>query len=202
MHRKSLFFGIGFGSLAAVLLIFIVYIIQRSAYFDEISGLEELLDNEPNQIYAELQDEDIILRARELGMIFFYEIDLPQETNTDTAAEETAEAEEAALEHIEGPGEIEIEDIEEIESPEPLGSLEPPEAPGSPSGFRWVHIPEDLAATDIAAILGEAGIITDVGDFVRFLIDNGYTMTIMAGNFLLPIDADYEVIVERILAGM
>jgi len=202
MHRKSLFFGIGIGSLVAVMIVFVAYIIQRASYINEISRLEELLYNEPYQVYAELHDEDIILMARELGMIFFHEIDLPQETNPNTMTEEITEAEDEVRHHIENPEEI--DEIEEIEPPNPPVAPSPLPSPATavPTGFRWVYIPEDLAASDIAAILGEAGIITNVGAFVQFLIDNGYTMTIMAGEFVLPVDGDFDVIVNQILAGM
>lgn len=78
MHKKSVFFGIGIGILGMALVSFLAYAVQRSYYLDENARLlyllGESLQNEPGfEGELGLDDEYIIGRAMEIGMVFYNE---------------------------------------------------------------------------------------------------------------------------------
>jgi hypothetical protein len=72
--------------------------------------------------------------------------------------------------------------------------------PPAQQNHAWVHIPQNIGSTQIAQILQQAGIITNTQAFLSFLAAQGFNAGLMAGDFMLPLGADFNVIMDSILA--
>ena len=112
-----MFFGVGIGILAMILITFIAYVIQRSAYINEAAGLQMLLQQAlEDAANFEIETDDLVELARGIGMIF------PDEYEID-AIESEENYEEQNMDFLEN--EDEQSDIfEEIEEPEELALIE------------------------------------------------------------------------------
>jgi len=192
MHKKSVIFGIGIGVLAMVLVSLAAYAIQRGAHRDEVASLHEMLEYERAVVPPQPDVDDLMNWARELGMVFAHEI-LEEQAEPAPQADVAPEPE-----PDEEPEPIALAPPEEpspIEAPTPTN---PPSPPVAPQGSVWVHIPVDVLATDIVNILGDAGVVENRGAFLVFLIDNNFDRAVMAGNFLMPVNGNFQEILDII----
>jgi len=182
-------FGIGIGICVSIAVLFVVYIVQRQAYFNRIDELNERIFQLENFILYGDEDE-----GGGSAPIIIQPSTTPAETTPATEYEDTTEAETEAATEAETEAETtaQAQTVPETTTPQ----LPPPSALGV-----WVHIPANIAAYEIARILYDSGVVVDFNDFMNFLINNGFTTSLMAGNYLLPIDGDFEVIMRSILAG-
>ena len=204
MDKKSVIFGIGTGMLAMVLVSFGTYAIQRASHQNAYAALGEQLEEALEIANRPLDEDYLILRARQIGMWFPYEIastpDVPGDEYENADREPAFEPDEPhETQEPEPP-----EPIEPPEQPEPLATPEPiaqPTMPPAPAGFAMVDIPVNSFGTQIAHILADAGVVPNVGDFLDFLIFHEFDPRLMAGQFYLPLDGDFEDIVRRILAN-
>jgi len=175
--RSRVIFGVGLGIAITVVVLFFAYIVQRNANF---TAFEE----ENYYLYTLLiharADEVVIARAEELGMVFASNDELYRPTD------EVAEYEPHELYY----------DINEDEY-----DFYQPQAQEPATDFVWVTIPRGAMGNYIAVILQHHGIVDDANAFVDFLMAGGYSVSLMAGNFLLPIGGDFNDILQIIYIG-
>jgi len=175
MHKQSMIFGVGIGICIAVAVLFVVYIIQRQSYASRISELNE-------RVY---QLENALLQAYEDAE------DAPAPTAPTTTVPDDDPT-------TEPPDE---QPAEAYEPYEPQDTTPAQTTAAATSGYVHVHIPANIGASDIALILFAHGVVTDFDRFMDFLVGNGFTVSLMAGDFTLPLDGNYDVIMRNILAG-
>jgi len=185
MHKRdkaSMLFGIGIGVVATVFVLFIFYIIQRQAHFNEMQDLHEQIEGLEHQLaMRQQQSVSFVEPGNVLELEFQTEpaIEMQTEIQTEPIIEPSTEA-----------------------GTEPTNELQTePEPPMPDGGSIWVHIPANIPAADIARILHRAGVVADFDAFLAYLENNGFSRSIMAGNFLLPVDGGYDVLMNQILAG-
>ena len=207
MHKKSIFFGVGIGVLAMVLISFGAYAFQRASFTRDIydlraeaEGLEAVIETLEAALEAALEE------ARQN----FEQFALGGNGDDDEQGDEDEDNDEDGDEDEEDNDEDEDEDNLALEPPNPPQQPEAPEPPqqqvaptqpASPEGFTLVYIPVNAFSTQIAQILAEAGVVSSANEFAAFLVDNHFDTRLMAGNWLLPINGDFNDIVQRILAG-
>ena len=210
MHKKSFTFGIGTGILAAVLVLFIAYIIQRNFYMNQQADLEmrfvELLEQINEE---EMSTVDIVAYALELGMIFPEEpvsdeseiaIDIDEEDVVELHNEDEDQDQDQHENEDEGEDGA---DEQQIFQPQFTPAITP--APTPPSFVAiddtqvLIDIPFGNYAYDIVTLLWQAQVISDMEAFAQFLTDNDYDNIIMSGSFVLPINASFEDIISVIL---
>ena len=196
--KKSMIFGVGIGICAAVLILFITYIVQRQSYISRINELTEQVALLEGMMQA---DEE------------YYNNNADEYTeNQQPTEEDTPQEPLSIVDSPTQPEEIETTTAPPQTTPEPTTQPETttagqglqiqPVSPVDPSAqYVWVHIPANIDATAIAGHLLNAGVISDVSVFVAYLVENNFTVSLMAGNFQLPINGDFEVILSSILAG-
>ena len=205
MHRRSMFFGMGVGILAMVAITFVAYTVQRTVYLNENTRLTALL--EAAEITPEPQSVDsyyVINRARNLGMVF------PDEVQTEVAAHfpEPAVGDEVQYvynsyadypeEYYGPPYEEPYEEQPADPHPTPEPTPEPLVAAYPPWSFT---IREGVTASQVAFEFGYVGVVEDGDEFLRFLVDNSYSTSILAGSFEVPRGATFEEIVNIIVYG-
>ncbi|MCL2235540.1 MAG: hypothetical protein FWB98_03740 [Defluviitaleaceae bacterium] len=182
--KARIIFGIGLGVALTVVVVFIAYIVQRNAHFtafeEENYYLYGLLREARANGYV--SDEIVIDRARDLGMIF------PNEAGTPDVYEDFDDA----------PSDEETYDDAPLEADD---DEEPAEADEVAGEYVWVSIPWGAHGNYIAVILQHHGVIDSADEFESFLITGGHSVSLMAGDFLLPIGGDFEEIVQMISVG-
>lgn len=154
MHLKSFSMGIGMG-MVFVSLIFLV------AYSSEYKKNKD--DNIENNQNTVISDEEIISRAKELGMTFY--IDLPDtnnKTNTEDNADKDTEDE---------TGQVEITS-EELTT--------------DTSVMIDITIQSGMNASNITKMLFEKGLIDDINSFETYLINHRKTTKILTGRYSIP----------------
>lgn len=171
---------------------------------------------------AVISDEEVISRARELGMIESGEQSLteatsvsdvtesPQEPSVSASPETTPEPEIAA-----SPEETGEPYEDPFPEPSPDASEEPsPEASPEPSPEETPSDEDDPLLTDLVyvtlTIYGgnssdtvarraeELGLVTNAKEFDEYLVSNGYANRIRVGSFQIPLGASYEYIAKAI----
>ena len=75
-----------------------------------------------------------------------------------------------------------------------------PQAVNTPPKFEYVdlRIPEGAAASKIAEILMDNGVIKNADEFTEYIVGAGYATRLAYGSFRLPVNADYELLLEMI----
>jgi len=185
--KRSMIFGVGVGICVSVAILFVVYIVQRHNHFNHINELNE-------RIY-ELQNlflEDSAEREQEHDAPNLL---IPTTTAQNIEQTQTNNEETTTPQHEET---TTTPTAQTTAYTMPITQAASPPAEGD---RVWVHIPTDIGAFEIAQILSGMGVVEDFTGFVDFLVDNDFTLSLMAGNFLLPLDGDFEVIMSFILAG-
>jgi hypothetical protein len=185
--KRSVNFGIGLGIVFAVAVVFAVYIIQRHHHFGQVSEPEVITITET------LTDAQVVTRARSLGMAFPEEI--PSEPTTPTEPDNSN----AAHEPFEIPPELLAEALAIVEEQRQLAEEAIRTMRGAAEGFVWVQIRRDSPSNVIARQLLDAGVIVDQSAFTAFLSENRFETRLMAGTFLLPLNADFDAIMDHIL---
>lgn len=209
MHKKSFSFGVGVGILSSVLIMFVAYIIQRQAYFNRQAYLQERLLQTMQELEVAQSTEGLAIAARQIGMGFaqdfedvvndfeLNEFGIENIINYDSQEQlsiEYPQTNEANYENdiIEQPN-IEQPNVtqenQHILTYEVINQQE-----------VRVYIPEGSLASDIVYMFYEAGVIQNQEAFSQFLSENNYNTIIMAGSFILPVDAEFEIILDQILA--
>ena len=171
---------------------------------------------------AVISDEEVISRARELGMIESGEQSLTEATSVSDVTESPQEPSVSASPETAPEPEITASPEEtgepyEDPSPEPSpdASEEPSlEASPEPSPEETPSDEDDPLLTDLVyvtlTIYGgnssdtvarraeELGLVTNAKEFDEYLVSNGYANRIRVGSFQIPLGASYEYIAKAI----
>lgn len=171
---------------------------------------------------AVISDEEVISRARELGMIESGEQSLteatfvsdvtesPQEPSVSASPETTPEPEIAASpeetgEPYEDPSPEPSPDASEEPSPEASPEPSPEETPSDeddPLLTDLVYVTLTIyggnSSDTVARRAEELGLVTNAKEFDEYLVSNGYANRIRVGSFQIPLGASYEYIAKAI----
>ncbi len=171
---------------------------------------------------AVISDEEVISRARELGMIESGEQSLteatsvsdvtesPQEPSVSASPETTPEPEIAASpeetgEPYEDPSPEPSPDAYEEPSPEVSSEPSPEETPSDeedPLLTDLVYVTLTIyggnSSDTVARRAEELGLVTNAKEFDEYLVSNGYANRIRVGSFQIPLGASYEYIAKAI----
>jgi len=165
----------------------------------------------------EMTDQEIISRARELGMVETSLYADSDETDTTGAAKtENISSPTADKGEVSGEGKIEPESTTPANKPESTTSANKPESTTSanksesttsankpesttPANNRIVLVFENISSAEKATrILYEAGVIQDMDSFNEYLSENGYARKIGEGEFTFTSGMSFEEIARII----
>ena len=175
-----------------------------------------------------MTDEEVMARARELGMVENTLLSnigsghsdteptepLPPEIIPDDAPDQTAsdiqpsDADVPEGEAVQTVPETQPEDVSEQSIPE----TQPAEAdePGEDSGMAipktdgqtiTLTISRGESSSSVSRMLAEAGLVADASAYDRYLCSNGYDKKIRTGSYEIPIGASEEEIAQIISGG-
>ena len=174
---------------------------------------------------ADISDEEIISRARELGMIESGEQSLTEATSVSDAAESSPEpsvsaspeasqepdivpSPEESEEPYEVPSPEPSPDVSEEPSPEPSPEVSPEPSPEETPGEEDALLTDLVYVTltvyggnssdTVARRAEELGLVTNSKEFDEYLVSNGYANRIRVGSFQIPLGASYEYIAKAI----
>ncbi len=164
-------------------------------------------------------DEDIILRAKKLGMVFAEDVSgsaieldkrqtsEPVVTDDVPAASDTTDDPDA--DNTDGPDKEPADVYEANETPKPSDKLAQSDKPGDGSGkgadskpvsdkkIKFSIKSGDLASS-VSKQLEKLGLIKDAREFNRYLSDNGYSVRIKVGDFTAEKGMSHEEIAKMI----
>lgn len=166
MRIKSFILGLGIG-MAFVSII--VLILGKPILNND--GVNNKIQNE-----VVISDEDVIKRAKELGMISLGELpsrEKETEANVEVSLEEDQNED------------LKQEETEYLEETDDREIIEIMVIPGS-------------NATRVVQELYAKGLIDDAEGFKNYLIEKGVTTKIKSGRHSIPVGADYDEIIEVI----
>lgn len=191
MNIKSFSFGLGLG----MALVSAVSIVLIRTEVDKAK--------KENPEPAVISDEDVIARAKNLGMVSLN--DLPsrnemQESSAEATTEnEPVNDEEAPKDDVNeelSKDEINDESAEPTDGESTDNVTEEEEEPESATVNITIK-PGSLAG-DVSVDLQRKGVIDDAADFRQYMVENKYSTKISSGSFDIPVDADYDEIIEII----
>lgn len=192
MGQKNFLFGLSTGIIIISILFYAGFLILKPTKI--IEG---------KTITTEMTDEQIIEKARKMGMIFIKELpNKTEEKNTELSDEEiikraiqlgyikeetnkTDQEENKETENTEKQEETEKNEIS-VEEPESL------EAPVT------IVIKSGSATMEISEILYEKGIIDSAEGFTKYVRENNKTKLLVAGEYTLYKDMDYDSVLRII----
>lgn len=194
MHRKSFLFGFGVSMIVISAIYYVVYQIDVRRLvmnYSEIAATEQLTDDEirerakklgmlavsdlpEHNETAQLTDEEIIQKAEDLGMAFIMN------------SEETD-----ALLPYEAPDDPLMQN--ETTDPETSGTDEE-----DTSNVVGITIPPGSFSKKVSQILYDAGLVSNVDDFVRYTGEKKLTRRIRSGKYTIPKNATADEILDMI----
>ena len=169
---------------------------------------------------TEMTDDEIMARARALGMVEKEEtdVDLSALTGTPSPSPDESPLEGDGTPTPTPPVEGNLTPTAAV-SPGGEEAPEPPEKPSAPSGIPGITMPPQtpsIAPPEDGGVAGgekvsilvtsgmgseafaiaaeKAGLIEDAADFDRYLMQNGYAYSLKVGTFMIPLGAGYEEI--------
>lgn len=149
-----------------------------------------------------LSDDEIIERARSLGMVMADELPVKDKLSDTELSETEAMGQEAATEDADNNG----QDPDEPQREEPDASDVSKEEPGDRDEKPQKETVEQAEITIVGGEYSDAvckklktaGVIEDADDFNKYLAKTGYDNLIQPGNYVIPLDADYDAIIKII----
>lgn len=183
MHYKSFIFGIGSGILIVSIIFYAGVLILNPFQSKKIT----------ETVAVEIQDEEIIEKARKLGMIFIKELpeSLPVQGNAvqnekpDEYPDETADLEQGPFEETEDLINSEEADLENNK-----------EAAGEKI---TVTIISGSNTIEVADLLYNSGIIENPQEFISYVTVQNKTKKIIAGSYELSSAMSYDEILNILI---
>ena len=158
-----------------------------------------------------ISDEEVIQRARQLGMVESSSLTLAEADREDT---ETTDAESAETNLSEdqtdqtdngdgdaaAPGEQQTQTLDRNEDrTEPVGSMEEREVTYSDDPVK-LEIQPGASSYTVSKDLAKLGLVKDVNAFDKYLMDNGYATSIQSGFYeILPGTSESDI--ARMITG-
>lgn len=180
MHKKSFTFGLGTGILALTLLFYFVYNVQlakyKTSFANELEAQKAQIENEFSTPEPEIKEvliqptnDEIIEKAKQMGMTFAEKTDAPDEHP----------------------------DAEPPQEPDPTPKPQSTVLTDTDS-YAIVEIINGNVSSEIANILFKAGVVDDAASFDAFLSQTGNTKKLAFGKFTIPKNLSYEEVLEII----
>lgn len=171
MHLKSFTLGLGLGMIVISLVFFILY--------------NNSNDSEQNIVNNEISDDEIVEKAKKLGMVFYKELPenqtkISDDNYTDIKIEETTKS-------------IIIENDTDIQSTEQQYSQNDEDIE-----YITIVIKSGSNASKVAKELHDNGVIDNVQGFKQYLIDMQKTRVLRTGSFNIPLNSSYKEITDII----
>lgn len=186
MKLKYYLRGIGIGMIATTIILMIAFAVHKE---------------------QPLSDEEIRTRAAELGMVMPGDLpasdklaDTEQSGNekegSGDSQKESQSAQEPAVE-ADAAGEKDAKDQSDSTAPASDNNKEDKTQPEIIEQVE-VTIVGGEYSDDVCKKLKKAGVIEDADDFNKYLAEGGFDNLIQPGNYVIPIDADYDMIIKLI----
>ncbi len=184
MKRKYYLRGIGVGILFATIVLFTTY---------SVSGGKRM------------SDADVIKRAEELGMVKSSESPLEDlDKPADTDAVQTEDTQEPAdttqTDTTQEPADTTQTDAtqEPADGSQTADTQESTDAPATEGKIVTFTIVSGMNSWNVATLLRDQGVIEDADDFDQYLEANGYSSSIVTGEYSITVGADYATIAQMI----
>lgn len=181
MSLKSFSFGLGIG-------IAFVSILSLVLFRVEVNKIKKA---ENTTVTAEMSDEEIMKRAKELGMITYS--DLPSKKNAEATTNKNV-AEDNNKNQAERVTEKATEKVTEKLTEKTTEAT----TKANSSDTVELTIKSGATARIVSQELNRLGVIDDVEDFRLYLGASGYGKKIMTGKYEIPKNASYDEIIEMI----
>ena len=186
MKLKYYLRGIGIGMIATTIILMIAFAVHKE---------------------QPLSDEEIRTRAAELGMVMPGDLpasdklaDTEQSGNekegSGDSQKESQSAQEPAVE-ADAAGEKDAKDQSDSTAPVSENNKEDKTQPEIIEQVE-VTIVGGEYSDDVCKKLKKAGVIEDADDFNKYLAEGGFDNLIQPGNYVIPLDADYDMIIKLI----
>ena len=186
MKLKYYLRGIGIGMIATTIILMIAFAVHKE---------------------QPLSDEEIRTRAAELGMVMPGDlpasdklVDTEQSGNEKEgfgdSQKESQSAQEPAVE-ADAAGEKDAKDQSDSTAPVSDNNKEDKTQPEIIEQVE-VTIVGGEYSDDVCKKLKKAGVIEDADDFNKYLAEGGLDNLIQPGNYVIPLDADYDTIIKLI----
>ena len=186
MKLKYYLRGIGIGMIATTIILMIAFAVHKE---------------------QPLSDEEIRTRAAELGMVMPGDlpasdklVDTEQSGNekegSGDSQKESQSAQEPAVE-ADAAGEKDAKDQSDSTAPVSENNKEDKTQPEIIEQVE-VTIVGGEYSDDVCKKLKKAGVIEDADDFNKYLAEGGFDNLIQPGNYVIPLDADYDMIIKLI----
>ena len=185
MKLKYYLRGIGIGVIMTTLILMIAFVVHKE---------------------QPLTDDEIRERAAELGMVMPDNLPVSDKlSDTEPSTQPDDKQEESDGNQMEPEGTQKSEE----KSPETDGAGETKTDTSDKDKKEDQTEPKVIEQAEISIVGGEysddvckklkkAGIISDADDFNKYLAKGGYDNLIQPGNYVIPLDADYDTIVKLI----
>lgn len=141
-----------------------------------------------------MTDEEIKIRARELGMkesTILIESSLSSEESPEEGSVESAEETAGVSSGDEAEERVSDADTQQA-------SMEEPAEPSLEGEFVRIEIRRGDTSVSVSEKLLQAGLIEDAGEYDRYLCANGYDKSIHVDRFDIPVGAGHEEIAKII----
>lgn len=189
MKLKYYLRGIGIGMIVTTIILMIAFAVHKE---------------------QPLTDEEIRTRAAELGMVM--PEDLPssdkladteqrgdEKEGSGDSQEESQSAQDPAAEDVEADAAGEKDAKNQSDSAAPVSDNNE-EDKTQPEVIEQVEVTivGGEYSDDVCKKLKKAGVIEDADDFNKYLAEGGFDNLIQPGNYVIPLDADYDTIIKLI----
>lgn len=161
-----------------------------------------------------LTDQEIIVKAKQLGMVESIDDKLDQiEKTANPSSEPTANPTQLPTESPTEPSVTPT--IKPTIKPTTVPTVEPTVKPtvkphdikdttsdnkgdGSSENYITITVTDGMSSAKVAYRLSEKGAVDDPKDFNKYLSDNGYALKIKPGTYLVPMNASYSQLAKLI----
>ncbi|MDR2939339.1 MAG: endolytic transglycosylase MltG [Clostridiales bacterium] len=181
MKKYNFIIGLGTGLIFSSLLIFIVYNTERK-------NIEAAQEN--HNIVQTVSNDEIIFKAKELGMVFADELEAAQ-VPLDKVADGQQVASNQSM-----PAEM-ADTLIEAEALPAADNF------GQAAGNKiTIDIPKGFSSAEIVSILKDNGVIQDEQAFTQYLVDNESTKKLSYGEYEFTEGMDFEEILNILSVGL
>ncbi|HOO28963.1 MAG TPA: hypothetical protein PLU43_10915 [Lachnospiraceae bacterium] len=153
-----------------------------------------------------LTDDEIIAKAKALGMVQEDQVLLSPEAENSDADVESADSAISSAQAVEEintaeaePSEEEADAADTEQSEEEADAVDTEQSEDQAEGEPYViEIAKGSSSDTVSALLQKGGLISDAADFDSYLCRYGYDHRIVSGKHEIPSGADYETIAKLI----
>ncbi|MCT4596381.1 MAG: hypothetical protein N4A50_00675 [Vallitalea sp.] len=173
-------------------------IISSIFYFINIINAKDVDNNK-------LNDDEIIIKAKELGMIYEEEINKKKEINEKIIKETLSDneiikrAKLLGMEFVEkdSTNKVDNKPVVEVKNSNEVENKEQPQISEDEESIK-VKISYGMSSHDIANLLYEKGVVDDAKKLDKYILKNKYEGKLRTGNYIFNKNSTYEEIMKKI----